>query len=366
VYLLLAALLTVAITAYFTMPMLEQMATSQFFVMNRQESDLAGNTAPAIGLLFGSEYFNLLNAVIERVAGAEHRLSFNWFPGAYGYVLFFVVWARASKKNEVKSRPLDLYIGMALFYLILSVVPLVQPLVEPVVGFMKLPWRNLTFYMLFLSFAAGTILVKLWENGRKRIVRTGMLLATAGTLISFAGLVMITWHNGLFPYNELSTASVGLGEYLPSNVPAYDYSTTRGEVVWCSDEAVSYEFCRGNGYSELTFSETGEDTLFEVPVYMYRGYAVVDEETGENYEPYVSENGLVEFLIPQGHEGSVKIYYEGTVVQRFSSGLSLVTILVLCAALLVNPSLRQRRRQSRGSNFPPGKHPFRHIRQRQE
>jgi hypothetical protein len=229
---------------------------------------------------------------------------------------------------------------MALFYLILSVVPLVQPLVEPVVGFMKLPWRNLTFYMLFLSFAAGSILMKLWKNGRKKIVRTGMVLATAGTLISFAGLAMITWHNGLFPYNELSTASVGLGEYLPSNVPAYDYSTTRGEVVWCSDETIPFEFCRENGYSVLTFSETEEDTLFEVPVYMYRGYAVVDEESGEHYEPYVSENGLVEFLIPQGHEGSVKIYYEGTMLQRLSSALSLVTMLVLCAALLVKRGKR--------------------------
>jgi hypothetical protein len=256
---------------------------------------------------------------------------------------------------------------MSTCYLILSIVPFIQPLVEPVVRFIQFPWRNLMFYMVFISLAAGTVMVKLWESGRKRIVRTGMLLATAGTLISFAGLAMITWHNGMFPYNELSTASIGLGEYLPSNVPAYDYSTTRGEVVWCSDETVPFEFYRGNGYSELTFSETGEDTLFEVPVYMYKGYAVVDEETGENYEPYVSENGLVEFLIPQGHEGSVKIYYEGTMVQRLSSALSLVTILALCVALLiVNPSLRQQRRQSRGSNFPPGKHPFRHIRQRQE
>lgn len=335
-YIVFAAMLTVGITAYFTMPMLEQMATSQFFVMNRQESDLAGNVAPIIGLFFGSEYLNVLNVILEKVAGQSHRITFDWFSGGYGYILFFALWIRIRGKGLQKNKFVDLCIILGLFYLVLSVVPFIQPFVEPIVGFMKLPWRNLTFYILFIALATAGILTQLWNLGKKQLVRVGILLATFGTVLAFAGLVMITWHNGMFPYEKLSTASVGLGEYLPSAVPDYDYSLHRGDKVECSDENAEYTLSRENGYTRLTVANLEQDTVFEVPVYMYRGYTAENEQSGMSYTTYVSDNGLVEFELPRGTTGTIKVYYKGTLIQKLSDMISIVTIFGLLMAVLCN------------------------------
>jgi hypothetical protein len=328
-YLVLAALFTAALTAYFTMPLLEQLATGHFSV-NDQRNDLSGNMAPLVSLFFGHEYIELLNAIVEKITGIEDWKAVRWFPGAYGYILFFVVGLRLSRKRELKNKALDFCLAMSIFYVILSVFRPVQKLfADTVVSFIQVPWRNLMFYTVFIALAAGMAFTILTGNGALRLVRMGMLTATFGTMVAFGALAMMTVHNGMFPYEELSTSSIGMGEYLPAGVPEQDYAAARGETVQCSDGTLSFSFDREKGYSVLSFQETEENTVFEVPVYMYRGYAVVDENTGESFEPYLSSNGLVAFEIPQGYEGTVKIYYAGTTVQKISDVVSLLMILLL-------------------------------------
>lgn len=325
-----AALLTVAITAYFTLPMLEQMATSKFYVVNRQTSNLAGNVAPIIGLFFGSEYMSVINVILEKVTGIADYFSFSWFPGAFGYLLFFVLYIRFRKKENIGEHQADRFLGISLVYLVISTVPYIQPLLEPFVGFIKIPWRSLTFYMLFLALCASTLFIRLRER-QEKVYRAGMLVATFGTFVAFLGLAMITVHNGMFPFETLSTTSIGLGEYLPSAVSHYDYSLERGDEVSCSDETVTFSFERCEGYSELTYDGLSGETTFEVPVYMYRGYDVVNEETGGSYEPVISENGLVEFTVDDSDSGTVKIFYKGTVLQKVSTWISALTIVGLAA-----------------------------------
>lgn len=323
-----AALLTVAITAYFTLPMLEQMATSKFYVVNRQTSNLAGNVAPIIGLLFGSEYMSAINVILEKITGISDYFSFSWFPGAFGYLLFFVLYIWFRKKDGIRERQAKVFLGISLVYLAISTVPFIQPLLEPFVGFIKIPWRNLTFYMLFLALCASVIFVNLREK-QEKVYRAGMLVATFGTLVAFLGLAMITVHNGMFPFETLSTTSIGLGEYLPSEVSHYDYSLERGDEVRCSDETVEISFERCDGYSQLSYEGLRGETTFEVPVYMYLGYDVVNEDTGVSYEPVISDNGLVEFTVDDSESGTVKIYYEGTALQKISTWVSAVTLIGL-------------------------------------
>lgn len=325
-----AALLTVAITAYFTLPMLEQMATSKFYVVNRQTSNLAGNVAPVTGLLFGSEYMSVFNVILEKITGVADYFSFSWFPGAFGYLLFFVLYIRFKKKNAIKERQADVFLGISLIYLAISVVPFIQPVLEPFVGFIKIPWRNLTFYMLFLAVGASILFCRLRKQ-QEKLYRIGMSVATAGTFVAFLGLAMITVHNGMFSFDTLSTTSIGLGEYLPSAVSHYDYSLERKDEVYCSDKTVKFEFERGAGYSELTYEGLGGTAVFEVPVYMYRGYDVVNEETGVSYPPVISANGLVEFTVDDAASGKLKIYYKGTALQKVSTWISALTVTGLAA-----------------------------------
>ena len=245
--------------------------------------------------------------------------------------MFFVLFLRLRKKGELKDKKADVLLGWSLFYLVISTVPFIQPLLEPLVGFIKIPWRNLTFYILFLALGAAILFAKLRERQMEKIYRAGMLTATFGTLVAFLGLVMITLHNGMFPFETLSTTSIGLGEYLPSAVSHYDYSLERGDEVRCSDDEVVFTFERGNGYSELSYEGVDGEVTFEVPVYMYLGYDAVNEETGVSYEPAISENGLVEFTVRDSWSGTVKIYYKGTLLQKVSVWISFATVVMLVA-----------------------------------
>lgn len=329
----LAALLTVGITAYFTLPMLEQMMHSKFYVINRQTSNLAGNVVPAAGLLFGSEYVSILNRLLEKLTGAEDFFSTSWFPGGFGYLLFAVLIFRFRKKKGQRDQFTDALLGLSVLYLIISMVPLIQPLLEPFIGFIKIPWRHLTFYMLFLSLGAALLFVKLWKDGKEKQYRLGMLSGTFGTLTVFLALVLITFHNGMFPFETLSTNSIGLGEYLPSEVGSYDYAKERGEEVKCNNEDVVYTWERKDGYFELFFENNSKrGANFEVPLYMYYGYAVENVDTGGEYTPVVSPNGLVQFAA-EGESGSVRIYYKGTALQKISCYISLAALLGSAFAL---------------------------------
>lgn len=329
-YMIAAAVLTVLITAYFTWPMLEQMATTQLFVTDRQTSNLAGNVAPFVSLFFGSEYVSLLNVMIEKVTGTADFFVTSWFPGAFGYLIFWILAVRFWKKGMVKNKKADHLLGFAVLYLAISMVPFIQPLLEPFVGFIKIAWRNLTFYILFASLCGAILLVKLKEEKKWKAYKAGLLLATFGTLVSFGGLAMITIHNGMYPFETLSSHSIGAGEYLTAAVDNYDYAKERGDVVVCEDnDKVTYTFRRCEGYSELQFENLNGKATFEVPVYMYRGYAVENEETGASYTPKLSENGLVEFTLDQATSGTVKIYYKGTVIQHVSVWISFITVAML-------------------------------------
>lgn len=329
-YMIAAAGLTVLITAYFTLPMLEQMATTQLFVTDRQTSNLAGNVAPVIGLFFGSEYLSLLNVVIEKITGVADFFVTSWFPGAFGYLIIWILAVRFWKKGIAKNRKADHLLGFSVLYLAISMVPFIQPLLEPFVGFIKIAWRNLTFYILFASLCAAILLVKLKEENKRKAYRTGLLLATFGTLVSFGGLTMITIHNGMYPFETLSSHSIGAGEYLTAAVDNYDYAKERGDVALCEDnDKVTFTFHRDQGYSELEFDNLEGKATFEVPVYMYRGYAVQNEETGTFYTPELSKNGLVEFTVDDVSSGTLQIYYKGTMIQHCSVWISFVTVVVL-------------------------------------
>lgn len=76
------------------------------------------------------------------------------------------------------------------------------------------------------------LLVKLKEEKKWKAYRAGLLLATFGTLVSFGGLAMITIHNGMYPFETLSSHSIGAGEYLTAAVDNYDYAKERGMLSY--------------------------------------------------------------------------------------------------------------------------------------
>ena len=113
--------------------------------------------------------------------------------------------------------------------------------------------------------------------------------------------------------------------YLPKGVVLSLYSD-RGEVIIVDREEILYDWQRENGEIRIQINENScSDGVLELPLYMYKGYAARNE-LGESLNVVKSENGLVSVELDNS-VGEIRVWYQGTLVQRISDMITLLTIL---------------------------------------
>lgn len=130
---------------------------------------------------------------------------------------------------------------------------------------------------------------------------------------------------------------VGAGEWLPVDVKE-DVRTlqttnfvinkdSNAEIKWNKEET---------GYS---FSVETIDAEYEVPLIYYKGYqAILVTEGGEEYslELTKSDESLIEIHNDTQKSGTVYVWYKGTVLQKVSECISLVTVVSIIAWCIYN------------------------------
>ena len=74
----------------------------------------------------------------------------------------------------------------------------------------------------------------------------------------------------------------------------------------------------------------------ECPFIMYRGYSATDVDTGLALDVSEGDNGLVCIDVPAGYTGTFTVSYTGTVIQRASYFISLISgaLFIVAAGLL--------------------------------
>lgn len=92
--------------------------------------------------------------------------------------------------------------------------------------------------------------------------------------------------------------------------------------------------------------EGEEETRLELPYIYYLGYQVTIEENGEETKlnTYETENGFVGVTIPKTENAILKIQYEGTVLMKISSVISLLATIV--CSIFLGYSLRKGKKRS--------------------
>ena len=89
--------------------------------------------------------------------------------------------------------------------------------------------------------------------------------------------------------------------------------------------------------------DTHGDIQMECPFIMYKGYSATDVDTGCSLDVSEGDNGLVCIDVPADYTGSFTVSYTGTVIQRASYFISLISGALFIAAAGLLPWRRRHR-----------------------
>lgn len=336
-YLLVAGITTLAITAYYLFPMLEQAITATFYYESRELMAKTQDSALPFHWIIWGMFTGIVTPAQAFIPGVGFLLT-----GTVALRLF--VYRKSSALRSV-----DIGVIIGLVYIVAS-SPLFPWSVFPFnkLNFIQMAWRLFEFTSFFFAVAGGYYLsLILKSNGRK--------LVTAFTVVILLVLIMINdaksyeMYRCGRPITQVAAFNndyhLGGLEYIPSAVPSIEYLHQRGDSIGTLYEGTSItNFRRIKGVTSFDINATGNigsETL-ELPLIYYKGYVV--KQDNEEIPPVgESKNGLVEILIDK--PGHITVYYGGTPIQKISYFITLAGILAICIYILL-----QRRNPTQGIN----------------
>lgn len=210
----------------------------------------------------------------------------------------------------------------------------------------QFPWRMFAAAGIMLSYLFCLILHKEEIERKKKAVFAGILLVLSiWQGISYMG-VCLNHFSAYYVYQEedLSTFSVGGGEYLPLKIqedseiqenagiqesfvlqeymkPYLDQLTFDGDAI----DVEAWRREKGKVIVSLT-NKTGKTQQVEVPLLLYKGYHAI-ADTGEELAIYPGESYRIAVSVPADFSGSFRVAFREPWYWRVCEGISLVTLL---------------------------------------
>ncbi|MCR5777387.1 MAG: hypothetical protein K6G84_08235 [Lachnospiraceae bacterium] len=203
--------------------------------------------------------------------------------------------------------------------------------------FIQFPWRLNVIASPLLAVAAGIYIAEYIREAAKNDKKARQAAATAALAfmifsavsnISRINVEYYSYSNDYFDYAPFTTEVIG-GEWLPVTVNNRSRLVNDAYVAYSDDDS-KLEVTRDKNTLEV-INLTGNEKYIDVPFIYYKGY--VAEADGQRIEvaSESGENGRVR-IYPDGAK-SVKVYYNGTIIQNISTALSVVTWLMIAAWL---------------------------------
>lgn len=200
---------------------------------------------------------------------------------------------------------------------------------------LQFSWRVLLIAVPLLSLAAGLISESVIAQSQKKFALFGLLAVCALTVAPMYFNVIELRLVTQVPLH-LESQRVSGGEYLPagSNVDLIDKNKN---TVLSNDPNV---LITSHGRKTLRFSfeferpasgESSEPLRFEIPLLYYTGYVAEYEAPGQEaiaLTTYLGDNGLVGVDLPEGAvSGRVTASYQTTQIQRIGDWITLLTLV---------------------------------------
>lgn len=300
-YLVLAALATVCLTAYFIFPMLEQMLSGKFIFNNLDEtSKLLERSLPIWSIFIEFPY---------------HVLRKLWIPTGIGIGFIVLIYYYFKNfKNYDKFTHFCFITAMIFLICATNIFPwnLFQNILSPI----QFPWRFYFISVLLLSIGSGLMLSKSTKDINK--------CATVLFILFLIPVITISTVN-FFEKNikEVGDYEISFGEYMPLSADK-NYILERKDVI-TTTYPLEHSFTRNGLELTINYNNNQGNNSLELPLLYYKGYKAMSNDKELNV--YQTNNGLVGVDI-KDEEVTIYVYYGGTKIQKLSKIVSIITMIV--------------------------------------
>lgn len=306
-------------TAYFTLPMMEQMVSGKFQYMTPWAK--VGDYVQPFSTFF-------------RVTGYFSHIA---YVGIGIPILIALLVCVFLKKPKNKWAAAFFIGGCGLFLLATPLFPW-EKLNDTIFNMIQFPYRFYPYALLFLIVGITMILVKNFPTGAKgrKVV---LIVVIAGSVLG--GIVQNKTIRSSeeskqinAAYLDENTGYVGAGEWLPQGLNTDVAGLTAAKTVKADGETTNQELRHEGKYYYFT-TEKGAK-IYTLPLMFYKGYEgwlYAKDGSSARLMLDKSDNSLVRVHNTKGKEGEIRIEYAGTVLQKISTLISLITALGILAYL---------------------------------
>lgn len=298
-YLCVAALITLGLTAYFIFPMLEQMLSGQFIFNNLdQTSKLLERSLPIWSLFVEFPY---------------HILKETWIPTGIGIgFIVLIYYYFKDYKNHNKFVHLCFITSLIFMFCSTNLFPwnLFQKILSPI----QFPWRFYLVAVLLLTIGSGVMLSKneIDKSSKKLFVLFLIPVLCVGILNFFESNI-----------STVGEYDISFGEYMPLSSDKKSI-LRRGDVITTTYPTI-HTFTRDGLNLTIEYQNTQENNTFELPLVYYKGYQAISNN--QELDVYETDNGLVGVNVTD-LEGTIYVSYGGTKIQKISKFVTGITVLI--------------------------------------
>lgn len=277
--------ISMAVTSFFWMPMLEQVFSNKFnFLAN--SADFYNNVVPIAALFIDFPLTNMFKV---------------WVPSGIGLVYYYGIYKHF--KLRIKDKFLFSIYTVGTLSIVMAVFKLVWKIdvLKRIFNIIQFPWRFYIIATSFLTIGLSIVIKKFNKNVIKIII--------IYTVVIFMGNSLLYTFNAYL--TDLTHDEIMLGEYLPKD---FNMNT----VNEYNNKDISYE--RIDEVTKIKINNRKES--IEAPLIYYKGYKACSDKC---YEVFKTENGLLG-IKTNNELDTINVKYEGTSLQKISKYISLVSI----------------------------------------
>ncbi len=296
--LFLTALVTLCLTAFYWIPVLEQLSITEFRYLEP---------------VFDVDHEKLL---LKDIFAPE--------PGRMGITLFLLILTGLliSHAGDRLVRTADVMVLTGLFFALCSTGFFPWGRLKSYVSGIQFPWRLFIVTSVLLSMAAGIYVEKLSEKYKDQILLfvTAIMILSAVLLINRTDTGYYSYSDDYFDQVKYTNTVIG-GEWLPKKVE--DRKALGGDADNAYDDKGNSIPVARKG-NRITFNASGQ-SFIDVPFIYYPGYFAYDGKGKDLETSGDGKNGRVRVVSPG--EETVTVYYKGTALQHISDIISIITLL---------------------------------------
>jgi len=330
-FLVLSGIVTLVIVSYYLYPMLEQMLSNTFYYEGRNIMSKAEDSALGFHWIIWGMFTGIIAPKQIFVPGVGLLLT-----GAIA--LRILVYGKSA---QLKSIDIGVIIGLA--YIVVA-SPLFPWSIFPfnTLNFIQMGWRLFEFSSFFFAVAGGFYLSMLLKTNKRLLIGGCVVVCSIIFVLANDAKVYKAYRCGR-PVTQAAAFSndyhLGGLEYIPAKVPSIEYIHERGNIIKTKNTGTDISNLHKTDKITSFDIKLGSKETVELPLLYYKGYKAVSD--GKELSVSESENGLVQVTVD--NPGNVSVYYAGTIVQKISFYITILSIIGLIIYIIL---LKKNRKMS--------------------